>query len=160
MGAIASLITNLTTVYSIVYSGTDQRKYQSSASLAFVRGIHRGLVNSPHKWPVARKMFPFDDVIMSVKYRYHRLEFSRSYIFPLCGEGSGFVNIYWGLNKMADILQRYFQMLFLGRKLVYFDSTWSFFPKVLLLIGSGNGLVPKMPQATTWTNDGPVLRHL
>ena len=32
-------------------------------SLAFVQGIHRGLVNSPHKWPVTRKKFPFDDVI-------------------------------------------------------------------------------------------------
>ena len=42
-----------------------RRKLQSSASLAFVRGIHRGQVNSPHKWPVTRKMFPFDDVIMS-----------------------------------------------------------------------------------------------
>ena len=42
----------------------DQRKHQSSASLAFVQGIHRGPVNSPHKWPVTRKMFPFDDVIM------------------------------------------------------------------------------------------------
>ena len=41
------------------------RKHQSSASLAFVRGIHRGPVNSPHKWPVTRKMFPFDDVIMN-----------------------------------------------------------------------------------------------
>ena len=45
-------------------SGTDQRKHQSSTSLAFVWGIHRGPVNSPHKWPVTRKMFPFDDVIM------------------------------------------------------------------------------------------------
>ena len=42
----------------------DQRKHQSSASLAFVRGIHRWPVNSPHKWPVTRKMFPFDDVIV------------------------------------------------------------------------------------------------
>ena len=50
-------------------SGTDQRKHQSSASLAFVRGIHRRPVNSPHKWPVTRKMFPFDDVIMSFTYR-------------------------------------------------------------------------------------------
>ena len=33
-------------------------------SLAFVRGIHRWPVNSPHKWPVTRKMFRFDDVIM------------------------------------------------------------------------------------------------
>ena len=64
MGAIASQITSLTIVYSIVYSDSDQRKHQSSASLAFVRGIHRGPVNSPHKWPVTRKMFPFDDVIM------------------------------------------------------------------------------------------------
>ena len=66
MGPIASQITSLTIVYSIVYSDADQRKHQSSASLAFVRGIHRGRVNSPHKWPVTRKMFSFDDVIMSV----------------------------------------------------------------------------------------------
>ena len=64
MGAIASQITSLTIVYSTVYSDADQRKHQSSSSLAFVRGIHRGPLNSPHKWPVTRKSFPFDDVIM------------------------------------------------------------------------------------------------
>ena len=64
MDSIASQITSLTIVYSAVYSGADQRKHQSSVSLAFVRGIHRGPVNSPHKWPVTRNMFPFDDVIM------------------------------------------------------------------------------------------------
>ena len=64
MDSIASQITNLTTVCSTVYSGADQRKHQSSASLAFVWGIQRWPVNSPHKWPVTRKMFPFDDVIM------------------------------------------------------------------------------------------------
>ena len=64
MGAIASQITSLTIVYSTVYSDAEQRKHQSSASLAFVWGIHRWPVNSPHKWPVTRKMFPFDDVIM------------------------------------------------------------------------------------------------
>ena len=64
MSAMASQITSLTIVYSTVYSGADQRKHQSSASLAFLRGIHRWPVNSPHKGPVARKMFPFDDVIM------------------------------------------------------------------------------------------------
>ena len=64
MGTMPSQITSLTIVYSTVYSSADQRKHQSSASLAFVGGIHRGPVNSPHKWPVTQKMFPFDDVIM------------------------------------------------------------------------------------------------
>ena len=41
-----------------------KKKNQSSASLAFVRGIHRGPVNSPQKWPVTWKMLPLDDVIM------------------------------------------------------------------------------------------------
>ena len=67
MGVIVSLITSLTIVYSTFYSDADQRKHQSCASLAFVWGIHRRPVNSPHKWPVTRKMFPFDDVIMSMR---------------------------------------------------------------------------------------------
>ena len=73
MSAIASQITSLTIVYSIVYSDADQRKHQSSASLAIVWGIHRGPVNSPHKWPVTRKMVPFDDVIMG---QYHTSAFT------------------------------------------------------------------------------------
>ena len=64
MGAIVSQITSLTIVYSTVYRDADQRKLQSSALLAFVRGIQLGPVNSPHKWPVTRKMFPLDEVIM------------------------------------------------------------------------------------------------
>ena len=64
MGAIGPQITSLTIVYLTVYSGAHQSKHQSSASLAFVWGIHRWPVNSPHKWQVTRKMFPFDDVIM------------------------------------------------------------------------------------------------
>ena len=65
MSRMASQITSLTIVYSTIYSGADQRKHQSSASPAFVRGVHRWLVNSPHKWPVTQNMFPFDDVITS-----------------------------------------------------------------------------------------------
>ena len=63
MSTVASPITSFTIVYSTVYSGKGERD-QSSASLAFVRGIHWWPVNSPHKRPVTRKMFPFDDVIM------------------------------------------------------------------------------------------------
>ena len=73
MDAIASQITSLTIDYSIVYSDADHRKHQSSASLAFVRGIHQGPVNSPHKWPVTRKMFPFDDVIMTQIHQSHKV---------------------------------------------------------------------------------------
>ena len=61
MGTVVSQITSLTIVYAY------QRKHQSSTSLASVRGIHRWPVNSPHKWPVTRKMLPLDDVIMSLK---------------------------------------------------------------------------------------------
>ena len=49
MSAIAFQITSISIVCSTVDSGADQRKYQSSASLAFVQGIHRWPVNSPHK---------------------------------------------------------------------------------------------------------------
>ena len=64
MGEIAYQITSLTIVSSAVYSEAEQRKHQSSVSLAVVRGIDRGPVYSPQKWPVTRKMFPFDDGIM------------------------------------------------------------------------------------------------
>ena len=64
MSPMASQITSLGIVYSTVYTGSDQRKHQSSASLAFVWRIHRRLVNSPHKRPVTWKMFSFDYVIM------------------------------------------------------------------------------------------------
>ena len=66
MNMMASQITSLTIVYSTVYSDADQRKHQSSASLAFVSPE-----NSPHKWPVTRKMFPFDVVIMNKSGIYH-----------------------------------------------------------------------------------------
>ena len=62
MSLMASQITSLTIVYSTSYSGVDQRKHQSSASLAFVWGIPR----DRYKGPVTRKMFPFDNVIMGI----------------------------------------------------------------------------------------------
>ena len=68
MGAMASQITGVSMVCSTVYSGADQRKYQSSASLAFVREIHRWPVNSPHKGPVTRKI--------SIWWRHHDIPWS------------------------------------------------------------------------------------
>ena len=68
MISMVSQITSLTIGFSTVYSDADQRKHQSSVSLVFVRGIHRWPVDSPHKRPVTRNMFPFDDVIMEYYY--------------------------------------------------------------------------------------------
>ena len=64
MNAMASQITSLKIAYSTVYAGADQRKQQSSASMAFVRGIHRWPVNYPYKGSVTRNRFPFHDVII------------------------------------------------------------------------------------------------
>ena len=64
MSVMASQITSVSIVCTTFVSRADQRKHQRVASLAFVRGIHRPPVNCPHKRPVTRKIFPFDDVIM------------------------------------------------------------------------------------------------
>ena len=73
MGMTASQIASLTFVYSTIYSGVDRRKHQSTASLAFAKGIHRWPVNLPHKLPVTQKMFPFDDIIMKSLHLILRL---------------------------------------------------------------------------------------
>ena len=65
MTAMVSQITCVSTVRFVVCSSADQREYQISVSLAFVRGIHRWPVNSLHKRPVTRKMLPKDDVTCS-----------------------------------------------------------------------------------------------
>ena len=68
MRAMASQITGASIVCLNVSSSADQRKHQSSSLQAFVRGVHRWLVDSHHKWPVTRKMFPFDDVTLETGY--------------------------------------------------------------------------------------------
>ena len=52
MSAVEPEITGVSIVCSTVCSGAHQRKH-----LAFVRGIHRWLVDSPHKGSVTRKCF-------------------------------------------------------------------------------------------------------
>ena len=63
-----SQITSVSSVCSTVYSGADQRKHQSSTSLAFVRGIRRWPVNSPHKGPVSLQFqrYRLSEIIMCV----------------------------------------------------------------------------------------------
>ena len=67
MSAVTSQITGVSIVYSTVCSSADQRRHQSSASLAFMRGIHRWPLNSSHKGSVTLHIFSFDDVIMCTK---------------------------------------------------------------------------------------------
>ena len=87
MGATASRITSVWIVYFTICSDAAQRKHRSSVSLAFVWGIRRWPVNSPHKGSVTRKMFPFDDVIMTnIFCRLHCIiQNVRWYLARSCG---------------------------------------------------------------------------
>ena len=118
MSAMASQITSFTIVYWTVYSDADQRKHQSSVSLAFVRGIHRGPVNSPHKWPATRKMFPFHDVIMTMAavalipwFAYWEYNIGRS-LSSMCNDSTvcaiseKWTNIYISIYVFSAINQR------------------------------------------------------
>ena len=116
MGAMASQITGLTIVYSTVNSGADQRKYQSSASLALVPGIHRWSVNSPHKCPATWKLFPFDDVIMK------RGKFSPAWSGfepKKASQCIGTLKLNSAWTKWSLFRRRYFQMHFREWKFVY-----------------------------------------
>ena len=167
MSPTASQITSLKIVYSIVYSSTDQRKHQSSASLAFVRGIHRRPVNSPHKWPVTRKMFPFDDVFMFWKYFQPRLgqsrtgecvqfKHSREYIF-VCAraiylfEHSNCDTIHTRRFRLlsSDILKTNIVCLAktYTKVLTYWGRVTHMCVRNLTIIGSDNGLSPGRHQA-------------
>ena len=118
MSAMAYQIISLTIVYSTVYLGTDQRKQQSSASLAFVGGIHRWSVNSPHKGPVTRKSFPFDDVIMfSVQPTGDRyMEASH-----------GNLSITYSISQ--EICTRFCcTLLCCGHAIIHNEFTWSIYP--------------------------------
>ena len=64
MSTMAPQITSVSIVCSSVCSGANQRKHQSSASMAFVKRTHRWPVNSPHKGPVTRKN-------VSIWWRHH-----------------------------------------------------------------------------------------
>ena len=85
MGTMEYEITSLKSVYSNVYSGADQSKHQSSATLAFVWWIQRGPGNSLRKWPVTQKMFPFDDVTMiTIVFPYLTLKYYKLDLLQSC----------------------------------------------------------------------------
>ena len=163
MSALVSQITSLAIACSTVYSVADQRKHQSSASLAFVRGIHRWPVNSPHKGPVTGKMFPFDDVTMVME---------ELIIFML--------DIFCG-NIVCDAAVNLRPGRFCEKKNIETEVKWSkfcntTFPNTFsrfvssytevyyqwsnlqyVIIDSDNVLAPHRRQVITWSNDDPVL---
>ena len=111
MGAMASQITSLIIVYSTVYSGADQRKHQSSASLAFVWGIYRWPVNSPHKWPVTRKMFPLMTSSWALKpWSSIMNRFNHGYHWVFRGIH---INTFWLLLFIKQHIKNVFWMCFI-----------------------------------------------
>ena len=82
--------------------GADQRKHQSSASLAFVWGIHRRPVNSPHKGPVTRKMFPFDDVIMNSFKHFYLCETQVANTFWFSVKMTSWYGVSWETYVIAN----------------------------------------------------------
>ena len=81
MSTMASQITSLTSVYSTVCSFAHQRKHQSSASLAFVRGIHRWPVNSLHKGQWRGKCFHLMTSSRFDKWKFFYLQIARMATF-------------------------------------------------------------------------------
>ena len=170
ISTMASQITNLMLVYSTVYSGADQRKHQSPASLTFVRGIHRWPVISPRRGLVTRKMFPFDDVIMYVA------DMTKMYPCRRCKQASATHAIYRAIQHIRWI--KVF-CLFVWNHVVIQPETTLKWPLLVILksdfvnktysgfvtqdrvthiyvsvvAGSSNGLSPVLRQAITWTSN-------
>ena len=133
MGAIASQITSLTIVYSIVYSDADQRKHQSSASLAFVRGIHRGPVN---RW------IPSTNDQRRGKC-FHLM------MSPCCGNKTDQLFVVWSNTHIHLHLHI--------NGLTHWGRVTHICVVKLTITGSDNGLSPGRRQAIIWTNDGMLL---
>ena len=125
MGAMASQIVSSLLLTHPFIQGADQRKHQSSASLAFVRGIHRWPMNSPHKWPVTRKMFPFDDVIMTV-YISSRKTYTGCRWVSLCYGCmrswwmyiTYYIHIVWGASSAPEFHCREFTLKYMDEHMI------------------------------------------
>ena len=129
MSVMVSQTTSLMIVYSTVYSGADQRKHESSTSLAFVRGIHRWPLDSPHKGPVTQKMFPFDDVIMKhPKFHTHRWAMG-CMLWVLCIMWRKWPFFFWENNHV--IFEK--MILLPQRKLPYWKNNHAIWEKISML---------------------------
>ena len=160
---MASQITGVSIICSNICSGADQRKHQSSTSLAFVRGIHQWAADTPHKRPVMQKMFSFDDIIMRDEITYP---------FPNSNSAGDEV---WEriINSIPRWACGYLSMLGLKSNPVSINGPrrkldvlpllthWGRVTHICVnnvtIIGSDNGLLPVRCQAIIWTNAGVLL---
>ena len=104
MSPVAPKITNLTIIYSTVYSGADHRKHQSSVSLGLAQRIHRWPVNSLHKGQATWKIFPFDDVIMiqtlsACRCGWHDILYASAHFNSTCSYDDGTELLYQSENS-------------------------------------------------------------
>ena len=116
--------------------GADQREHQT-ASLAFVRGIHRWPVNSPHKRPVVRKMFLF-------WWRHHGPQ------WPDRNTGHPLTNWQWAIQWHTPLHS-------ISRIKTHWGRATHICVSEIIIIGSDNGLSPGRRQAIFWTNVGILL---
>ena len=121
MSVMVSEITSVSIVCSIICSGADQTKHQSSTSLAFVRGIHRSPVDSPHKGPVMWKMFLFDDVIMFMgpELVHH---------FTWCAEWIPWAKMMGASHRRLPSPLNMNHGQYQGSKLIWTDDEWTHGP--------------------------------
>ena len=94
MGAMVSLITSLTIVYSTVYQTQIKENIKAPRHWPLCGKFPGPPVNSPNKWPVTRKMFPFDNVIMNCGLSYSFLINTKNgcQIMSWCG---ALINVCW-----------------------------------------------------------------
>ena len=100
MTTMASQITSLTVVYSTVYSDADKKKTPKPLVTGLCAGNSPGPVNSPHKGPVTRKMFQFDDVIML--FSQNQTKHQSSALPPLC-QGNPSVTVEFPSQRFSDM---------------------------------------------------------
>ena len=98
----------------------------------------RWSVNSPHKWPVTRKMFPFDDVIMNKNIMWSIMDTYETYVcayFPMHVWKNSFVE-----GTVNALMYEEFANIkkYLTWKEIIYVRSW---------------IWPKVQQTTDWTHD-------
>ena len=147
MGVMASQITSLTIVYSTVYSDAVQRKHQSSASLAFVRGIPRSPVNSPHKWPINAEN-------VSISWRHHVLLLSFVFFYRFVFLWHWRIDTGYLNRLIHGILQMTFSNAFCWKEKLYI------FVQTALKYKSSIGLANGLHRIGDKTSLEPVITQL